>query len=140
MLWYGSGLGKSLGLDLPTDAITPGLLVAFIDYIDRLFRPLRDASGKIAILQRASAALVKIFDLLGADERLPDGDQPLVNPAGNVVLRDVRFRRALPWLLGILAYASGLLVSTARTADTRARSPWTGWSSLAFASPTCAGT
>ena len=92
MLWYGSGLGARLGLDIPTDTVTPGLLVAFIDYIDRLFRPLRDASGKIAILQRASAALVKIFGLLSADERLPDGDHALVNPTGNVVLRDVRFR------------------------------------------------
>lgn len=91
MLWYGTGFAQSLGLDAGA-AITPGLLVAFIDYIDRLFRPLRDASGKVAILQRAGAALVKIFDLLDADERLPDGDQPLVNPAGHVVLRDVRFR------------------------------------------------
>ena len=91
MLWYGGGFASSLGLHVDA-AITPGLLVAFLDYIDRLFRPLRDASGKIAILQRAGAALVKIFDLLDADERLPEGELPLESPKGHVVLRDVRFR------------------------------------------------
>lgn len=93
MLWYGAGLAASLGFDLPLGAaVTPGLLVAFIDYIDRLFRPLRDASGKIAILQRASAALTKIFDLLDADERLPQGDTPLPAARGHLVLRDVHFK------------------------------------------------
>lgn len=93
MLWYGAGLLGRLGLDLPAEAaVTPGLLVAFIDYIDRLFRPLRDASGKIAILQRASTALVKIFDLLDADDRIPDGERPLPSLRGHLVLRDVHFR------------------------------------------------
>lgn len=93
MLWYGAGLLGGLGLHVPAEAaVTPGLLVAFIDYIDRLFRPLRDASGKIAILQRASTALVKIFELLDADDRIKDGDVSLPNVQGHLVLRDVHFR------------------------------------------------
>ena len=41
-----------------------GIIVAFIDYLDRLFRPLRDLSGKITLIQRAAASLEKVFDLL----------------------------------------------------------------------------
>jgi len=92
MLWYGSGQLQKLGLSLPFAAITPGLLVAFIDYIDRLFRPLRDASNKIAIIQRAAAALVKIFELLDAREQIPDGDRSLGEVRGHIALRDVHFR------------------------------------------------
>lgn len=92
MLWYGSGQLQKLGLSLPFAAITPGLLVAFIDYIDRLFRPLRDASNKIAIIQRAAAALLKIFELLDAKEQVPDGDRTLPEVRGQIALRDVHFR------------------------------------------------
>ena len=52
MLWYGSGLAARMGVQLPFgSAISAGVLVAFIEYLDRLFRPLRELSGKVAILQ-----------------------------------------------------------------------------------------
>ena len=92
MLWYGAGLAAEAGLEfLARDPVTPGLLVAFIDYLDRLFRPLRDASGKIAVLQRAAAALVKIFGLFEEAEVVRDGGRPLGALAGELVLEDVRF-------------------------------------------------
>ena len=69
MLWYGSGIAAQWGFKLPFgSAVSAGLLVAFLEYLDRLFRPLRELSGKVAILQRGGAALEKILELLGESE------------------------------------------------------------------------
>lgn len=91
MLWYGAGLAGQLGLE-GAAAVSPGLLVAFIDYIDRLFRPLRDASNKITVLQRAGAALTRIFELLDERDTVASGERPLPALRGYLSLRDVRFR------------------------------------------------
>jgi len=96
MLWLGAGVARrqllELGVDLPFEPVTAGLMVAFIDYLDRLFRPLRELSGKVTIIQRAIAALSKIFWLFEAGDRLQDGGEDLGVVRGHIVLRDVRFR------------------------------------------------
>jgi ABC-type multidrug transport system fused ATPase/permease subunit len=93
MLWFSVSGGEG--------TVTIGLIVAFLDYIDRLFRPLREFSGKITFLQRASAALDKIFWLLGQTERITPGSQSLVTPRGELRVRDLRFRYRpeSPWIL-----------------------------------------
>lgn len=70
---------------------TAGLLAAFVDYVGRLFTPIRELSGKLAILQRAGAALEKIVGLLELDERVADGTEPLPGEVGDVALDGVRF-------------------------------------------------
>jgi ATP-binding cassette subfamily B multidrug efflux pump len=94
MLVYGSGwVGVQLGW--PTASVEPlsaGLLVAFIDYANRLFRPLRDISGKIAIIQRATAALQKIHELFDGAELLDRGEVPIQQIKGHIQLTDVHFR------------------------------------------------
>ncbi|MSQ03656.1 MAG: ABC transporter ATP-binding protein [Myxococcales bacterium] len=82
-------------------AVSIGLIVAFLDYIDRLFRPLREISGKITFLQRASTALDKIFWLLGQDDRITPGDRALPDAKGHLVLDNLRFRYRpdSPWIL-----------------------------------------
>ena len=58
LLWFGSGLVTNLGFSLPFEVqMSAGLLVAFIEYLDRLFRPLRELSAKVTVLQRGAAAL-----------------------------------------------------------------------------------
>ena len=96
MLWYGA---RRLGAG--EDLLTVGLVVAFVDYVDRLFRPLREFSGKITFLQRAITALDKIFWLLGVQERITPGDVDLTDVKGHLVLRDLRFRYRPdgPWVL-----------------------------------------
>ncbi len=86
MLWYGAGGPGGVG-----GAVSAGLLAAFIDYLDRLFRPLREFSGKIAVIQRALAALEKIFGLLDQQERIPSGPRRLPEPEGRIAVRDLRF-------------------------------------------------
>jgi len=73
MLWYGSG-------GILKGALTAGILAAFIDYIARLFRPIQEFSQKVAVIQRAIAALQKIFSLLDTQEFIEGGNVPLPDP------------------------------------------------------------
>ena len=97
MLWVGAGLAAPLLVDLGVDptgfqGVTVGLMVAFMDYLARLFRPLRELSGKVTILQRAVASLSKIFWLFEAGETAEDAGQPLAALSGHVEIRDLWFR------------------------------------------------
>lgn len=74
-------------------AITIGLLVAFIDYLGRIFIPIRELSGQIATLQRSFAALERIFKLLDTDACIPEGTRELpADATGHVRFEGVRFR------------------------------------------------
>ncbi len=84
MLWYAAS--DSLG-----SVVTAGLLAAFIDYVAKLFAPIREFSAKLAVIQRANSALEKIFGLLDTDESIPEGDAVLDDPRGHIELSDVRF-------------------------------------------------
>ena len=93
MLFYGAGLASKIGLPLsPVEPLSAGLLVAFIEYLDRLFRPLRELSARIAVLQRGAAALEKILGLLDVSETLVDEGGDLGEATGKVELTDVHFR------------------------------------------------
>jgi len=85
MLWYAASGWFAGG------AITAGLLAAFIDYVGKLFSPIRELSAKLAVLQRASSALDKIFGLLDHRERIVPGTAHLPAEPGKVTLRDVEF-------------------------------------------------
>ncbi len=84
MLWYA-------GASFFGSVVSAGLLAAFIEYIGKLFTPIRELSAKLAILQRAGAALEKIFSLLDHDEHIAPGDLELPGTVGNVEFRDLRF-------------------------------------------------
>jgi len=89
VLGYGAGL---IWPDAtPSMQISVGVLVAFIDYLDRLFRPLRELSGKIAVIQRATAALAKIFWLFEVATPPTPGTAVLDSVEGRVVMEDVHF-------------------------------------------------
>jgi ATP-binding cassette subfamily B multidrug efflux pump len=94
ILAYGAGVLTSfMGFNLfDGSTLTAGLLVAFIDYLGRLFRPLRDASGKIAVIQRAVASLQKIDELFGTAEPAAKGDISAPEIKGHVVIKDLYFR------------------------------------------------
>jgi len=84
MLWYGSG-GVFEGV------VTAGLLAAFIEYVDKLYRPIQEFSAKVAILQRATTALEKIFGLLDVDEWVAPGSHSLSEAPCDLVLERVSF-------------------------------------------------
>jgi ATP-binding cassette subfamily B protein len=57
IIWYGGG-------KIVTGALTFGVLVAFIQYIEKFFAPIRDLSAKYSVMQGAMASLERIFALL----------------------------------------------------------------------------
>ncbi|MBV5338932.1 MAG: ABC transporter ATP-binding protein [Deltaproteobacteria bacterium] len=57
IIWYGGG-------EIIKGALTFGVLVAFIQYIEKFFSPIRDLSAKYSVMQGAMAALERIFALL----------------------------------------------------------------------------
>ena len=61
LLWYGGG-------KVIQDAITLGVLVAFLSYMRMFFQPIRDLSEKYTILQSAMASMERIFLLLDQEE------------------------------------------------------------------------
>lgn len=67
IVWYG-------GRQVMWQGITLGILVAFIQYTQRFFRPISDLSEKYGILQQAMAAAERLFALLDtpADPASPD--------------------------------------------------------------------
>ncbi|GMV43729.1 MAG: ABC transporter ATP-binding protein [Myxococcales bacterium] len=96
MLWYGGGRH----LD---GALTVGLLVAFIEYISRIFVPIRELSGKVATLQRAVAALDRVFGLLDTHAEVPAGSV-IEKGDGAIAFRGVSFtypRTSRPVLQGV---------------------------------------
>ena len=74
IIWYGGG-------EIVSGALSFGALVAFIQYIERFFSPIRDLSAKYSVMQGAMASLERIFGLLDKKEEDLPGDlvpaQPL---------------------------------------------------------------
>ncbi|MBW4056139.1 MAG: ABC transporter ATP-binding protein [Proteobacteria bacterium] len=67
IIWYGGG-------EIMSGFLTFGVLVAFIQYIEKFFTPIRDLSAKYSVMQGAMAALERIFALLDtpvADQKPP---------------------------------------------------------------------
>lgn len=59
--------------------VTVGILVAFIQYVERFYRPLRDLAEKYNILQGAMASSERIFRLLDHTIEIPEpeADKPV---------------------------------------------------------------
>lgn len=84
ILWYG---GFQI---LKNEGLTIGILVAFIQYVERFFRPISDLSEKYNLMQAAMASSERIFKLLdekpqhdpvsiGTDNRPVHGELELKN-------------------------------------------------------------
>jgi ATP-binding cassette subfamily B protein/subfamily B ATP-binding cassette protein MsbA len=65
VIWWG-------GTAVQIDQITPGVLVAFILYIDRFFHPIRDLSRRYDSFQSTMAGGERILGLLDAPQEVPD--------------------------------------------------------------------
>jgi ATP-binding cassette subfamily B protein len=103
ILWYGGG-------GILAGAVTFGVVVAFIQYADRFYQPVRDLSEKYNVFQAAMVSSERIFELLDTPPAVvePSGAAPAGRLRGEVefdhvwfaykdedfVLRDVSFRVA----------------------------------------------
>jgi ATP-binding cassette subfamily B multidrug efflux pump len=65
VLWYGGGR-------FVQDEIQLGTLVAFIQYLQKFFEPIRDLAEKFNVIQTAMASSERIFELLDTPEQIPE--------------------------------------------------------------------
>ena len=101
MLWYG-------GVQMSANAVEAGVLVAFLQYIQRMYQPIRDLAEKYNIMQAAMASSERIFLLLDQPETIKNPVQPklvetfvgavefknvqLSYQAGDPVLKNISFK------------------------------------------------
>ncbi len=86
ILWFG-------GLKVLNHTLTIGIVVAFIQYAQRFFRPIQDLSDKYNILQSAMASSERIFTLLDAPVTMQSPEHPEELPvaAGRIEFDHVWF-------------------------------------------------
>ncbi len=81
VLWQGGlAIFHHLGLATPSGffrGVTLGVLIAFIQYAQRFFRPIMELSDKFNILQAAMAAAERIFKLLDEAPEITSPAHPL---------------------------------------------------------------
>jgi ATP-binding cassette subfamily B protein len=79
IIWYGSG-------QILASAITFGVLVAFIEYTQKFFGPIRELSTKYTVMQAAMAGSERLVALLGEqaepEARPAPGPSVAARPAG----------------------------------------------------------
>ena len=69
ILWYG-------GTGILAGAVTFGVVVAFIQYAERFYQPVRDLSEKYNMIQSAMVASERIFELLDTRPAVPEPAVP----------------------------------------------------------------
>lgn len=69
IVWYGGGR-------IVAGSLAFGTLVAFIEYIQRFFVPIRDFSTKYAVMQSAMASAERVFQLLDTPSTVPQPVRP----------------------------------------------------------------
>ncbi|WP_025666484.1 ABC transporter ATP-binding protein [Aquimarina megaterium] len=86
IVWFG-GLKAAQG-----DEITLGLVIAFIQLSQILFRPLRQIADKFNTLQMGMVAANRVFAILDTDSKIENsGVQLLEKIKGKITFDDVRF-------------------------------------------------
>ena len=86
VVWYG-GLNAAEG-----GVITLGVIVAFIDLSQMLFRPLRQIADKFNTLQMGMVAARRVFNVLDTESHIEDtGTQLLEDNNGSIEFKNVHF-------------------------------------------------
>jgi ATP-binding cassette, subfamily B, multidrug efflux pump len=98
VLWYGAW---SIGFD----GLQAGVIVAFIQYLQRMYQPIRDLAEKYNIMQAAMASSERIFTTLDTPATIKNPATPIL-PAklrGAVEFKDVwlSYQQGEPILKGI---------------------------------------
>ena len=86
IIWYGGG-------EIIRSSLSLGVLVAFVQYTEMFFRPIRDLSEKYNILQTAMASSERIFKLMDNSTFVlnPDKPEALKEVQGKIEFKDVWF-------------------------------------------------
>ncbi len=100
IIWYGGW--RVIGAGGGVSALSIGALVAFIQYSQQLFQPIRDISDKYNVLQAAVVASHRIFKTLDLPVAVtsPEGPRRAGRAAGRVEFQNVWFAyKGEDWVL-----------------------------------------
>lgn len=84
--------------------VTPGIVIAFVMYLNLLFRPLRMLADKFNVLQMGMVAAERVFNVLDSEENLrKNGDHKPEQIKGAISFKDIHFsyKEGTPVLKGI---------------------------------------
>ena len=88
-----AGVGLVGALYAVRGGITIGQLSIFLNYANQYTKPFNEISGVVTELQNALACAARVFELLDADDQIPEAENAAVlQPDGHVQLEDVSFR------------------------------------------------
>ena len=88
-----AGVGLVGALYAVSGGITIGQLSGFLNYANQYTKPFNEISGVVTELQNALACAARVFELLDADDQIPEAENAAVlQPDGHVQLEDVSFR------------------------------------------------
>ena len=88
-----AGVGLVGALYAVRGGITIGQLSVFLSYANQYTKPFNEISGVVTELQNALACAARVFELLDAEDQVPEAENAAVlQPDGHVQLQDVSFR------------------------------------------------
>ncbi len=92
VIWFG-GYQILTGLSASETALTIGIVIAFVQYSQQLFQPIRDLSDKFNVLQAAIVASHRIFILLDLPIQVKSPEMPKRNgkATGRIEFQNVWF-------------------------------------------------
>jgi len=74
LLWWG-------GIEILDGTLTFGVLVAFMQYTQRFYLPIRDASAKFSVMQAATVSAERVFALLDSPPEVGGTAVPVIEAA-----------------------------------------------------------
>ena len=86
VVYFGAGM-------VVQSIVTLGVLIAFLNLINKFYQPVMDISEKFTVLQSAMAGGERVFDLLETDSKIPDSGRLRIEgkPDGEIVFDRVQF-------------------------------------------------
>ena len=88
-----AGVGLVGALYAVRGGITIGQLSVFLSYANQYTKPFNEISGVVTELQNALACAARVFELLDAEDQVPETENAAaLQPDGHVQLQDVSFR------------------------------------------------
>ena len=88
-----AGVGLVGTLYAVRGGITIGQLSVFLSYANQYTKPFNEISGVVTELQNALACAARVFELLDAEDQVPETENAAaLQPDGHVQLQDVSFR------------------------------------------------
>ena len=88
-----AGVGLVGALYAVRGGITIGQLSVFLSYANQYTKPFNEISGVVTELQNALACAARVFELLDAEDQVPEAENAAaLQPDGHVQLQNVSFR------------------------------------------------